>query len=73
MKLEISSNQLASLTPIFTRLQMKFSTVFVAVKMGHREQEDHQIIWIKGSPDNVYLAKMALTVFLFDWLQFELF
>lgn len=61
MKMEISAEQLGTLRANFPLLETKYSTAFVVFKLTN-QREEHQVVWIRGSIDGVYLAKMALMV-----------
>ena len=68
MKMEISTEQLGTLRANFPLLETKYSTVFVVFKLTN-QREEHEVVWIRGSVDGVYKAKMALMVIIFNLLQ----
>lgn len=61
MKMEISAGQLSVMRANFPFLEFQYSTVFVIFNLT-KNQDDHHVVWIRGSIDGVYLAKMALMV-----------
>lgn len=61
MKMEISSEFLDSLKTNFPLLEMKYGVLLIVLQLPN--QEEHQIVWIRGALNNVYLAHMALMVY----------
>lgn len=61
MKMEVSAEQLGTLRASFPLLETKYSTAFVVFKLTN-QQEEHEVVWVRGSVDGVYQAKMAMMV-----------
>ena len=63
MKIEISTEQLGTLRANFPLLETKYSIVFVVFRFNNK-REEHEVVWIRGSVDGVYQAKIDLMVFI---------
>jgi hypothetical protein len=61
MKMEVSTENFRTMEANLRLLENSYGVVFHVFQLTH-EREDHQAVWIRGSLEGTYQAKMALMV-----------